>query len=296
MAAKQDLTSKAEDAEVDGEPGQPEPQLRDFVSFFGSLVSLVGFGLGFLPNSTAGEKFLVIIAAIALSWAIALAIKLVPMGRPAAWLAAAGAVLVASLCGLSVVAERTASAPVAQVAPVSSGAARPGGRPTAAAYGPSKQKTSPSASAVPPSPQVDYLLEYRSRSFEMPGDSCQDSNSSNASNVTFTQDAPKVTVSDDGGGDIDVYCDVEGPSLEFSEQTAPVIGHPDPAQCAAAITTMPNSGSVSFGQLQPGTEFCFIAKNGTAAGPLVLATLKSVNGSTFGTTWTATAWRMPLAS
>jgi hypothetical protein len=53
-----------------------EQRFREFISFFGSLVGLVGFGLGILPNSTTVEKFLVVTAAIALSCRVALAIRL----------------------------------------------------------------------------------------------------------------------------------------------------------------------------------------------------------------------------
>ena len=50
-----------------GATGSSGKRFREFIEFFGSLVGLVGFGLGILPNSTVAEKFLVVVAAIALS-------------------------------------------------------------------------------------------------------------------------------------------------------------------------------------------------------------------------------------
>jgi hypothetical protein len=151
---------------------------------------------------------------------------------------------------------------------------------------------------VLPSQRPGYPLDYRDFLFGMPGDACQYSTTDNASNVSFTQQAPKVTVTDTNAGDLDISCNGDGTAtLAFNEQAAQVAGNPTPAQCAEAITIKPLPGSVDFGQLKRGDEFCFIAGGGSVPGPLVLATLTSVAGSpSFAMTWTATAWQMPSSS
>ena len=283
-------------------------RFREFIGFFGSLVGLVGFGLGILPDSTAVEKILVVVVAIALSWVIVLAIRLVPKGRPAVWLAVSGAVSVSCLAALSIVVQGTAASSVSTAAQGSAslGSAASGNRPAStksasqvpdAAQSNGQSATVPAMAGVLPSQQAGYSLDYSDFSFGMPGDACQYSNTNNASNVSFTHQAPKVTVTDDGGGDLDISCTWNAATLEFGEQAAQVTGNPTPAQCAAAITLKPLTGSIDFGQLKSNEEFCFIAGGGSAPGPLVLATLKSVAGSpSFAMTWTATAWQMPSAS
>jgi hypothetical protein len=280
--------------------GNSEKRFREFIEFFGSLVGLVGFGLGILPNSTAVEKFLVVGAAVALSYVILLAIRLVPKGRAAAWLAASGAICVACLAALSVVAQGTAtiSAPAVARGPTPRGSATSSGSQMAVTPQSSGQSaTAPSMTGVLPSQQTDYSMDYKNFAFKMPGDDCQYSNTNNASNVRFTQQTPKVTVTDTNDGDMDISCSWNAATLTFNEQAAQVTGNPTPAQCAAAITVSPLAGSIDFGQLEPGEKFCFIAGGGSASGPLVLATLTSVAGSpTFTMKWTATAWQMPSSS
>jgi hypothetical protein len=303
MAVEHDRGATGAASGEDDAVGNSEQRFREFIGFFGSLVGLVGFGLGILPDSTTVEKFLVVAAAIAMSCVVTLAIRLVPRGRAAAWLAVSGAVSVTCLAALSMVAQSTAtaSAPVAArgLAPRegATSSSTTSGQAPVAAQSSGQSATAPSMKGVLPSPQTGYSLDYSAFSFGMPGDACQYSNTNNASNVSFAQQAPKVTVTDDGGGDMDISCNWNAATLTFNEQAAQVVGNPTPAQCAAAITIKPLPGSIDFGQLKPGEEFCFIAGSGSAPGPLVLATLKSVAGSpSFAMTWIATAWQMPSSS
>ena len=291
MAVEHDHERARAASDEHGATGSSGKRFREFIEFFGSLVGLVGFGLGILPNSTVAEKFLVVVAAIALSGVILLAIRLVPQGRAAAWLAVFGAVSVVCLAALSVLAQGTAtpSAPAAATGPTLRGSAMSSGASPAS-----------TASAIQPAvtPQANgYSSDYTDRPFEMPGDACQYSNTDNASNVSFTRQAANVTVTDNNDGDMDINCNglAETATLLFNDQVAQVTGNPSPSECAAAINTKPISGSIDFGQLQPGEEFCFIAgyPNG-AKGPLVFVKLTSVAGTpTFITTWAATAWPDP---
>src|SRR5262249_55801509 len=125
MAVKHDHARAEAASGGDEAVGNSERRFREFISFFGSLVGLVGFGLGILPDSSVVEEFLVVVAAIALSCVITLAVRLVPKGRGAAWLAVSGAVSVACLAALSMVAQgtATASAPAAAGGSVSGGGA-----------------------------------------------------------------------------------------------------------------------------------------------------------------------------
>jgi hypothetical protein len=297
MTVEHNLADAGEDAGEHGDPGTPERLFREFIEFFASLVGLIGFGLGFLPDSTAAEKFLVVAAAIALSWMIVLAVRLVPKGRPAAWLAISGGVAITCLSALSVLAEGAPSAPAAAETPLSGRPAASTSHAPATTHNRGQETSAPTLTGVLPSTQADYSLDYSRHAFAMPGDNCQYSNTDNASYVTFTQEVPQVTVTDDLGGDMEISCSWDAATLVFSGQVARVVGSPDPAQCAAAITTDPISGSEPFGQLQPGMEFCLIAGSGNAPGPLVLVTLKSISGSpSFGMSWTATAWHMPSKS
>jgi hypothetical protein len=287
--------------------GTLDQRFREFIGFFASLVSLVGFGLGILPDSTIVEKFLVVVAAITLSCVVILAIRLVPKGRAAAWLAVSGALSLGCLGALSVVAQSTDAASFAAAGGLSlhGGAASSGTRPTGTAAGQmpvaaqssGQSASAPSMTGVLSSQQAGYSLDYRDRSYGMPGSACQYSNTDNASNVSFTRQTPKVAVTDNYGGDMDISCSWNAATLIFNEQAAQVTGNPTPAQCAAAITINPLPGSIDFSQLIPGEEFCFIAGGGSPPGPLVLATLKSVAGSpSFAMMWTFTAWQMPPSS
>ena len=281
---------------VSGEHGardSSERRFRDFIEFFGSLVGLVGFGLGILPNSTVAEKFLVVVAAIALSGVILLAIRLVPQGRAAAWLVVFGIVSVVCLAALSVVAQGTAT-------PSASAARGSTLRGSAMSSGASPASTVSAIQSAVTAQTKGYSSDYKDHPFEMPGDACQYSTTDNASNVSFTQQTANVTVTDTNDGDIDISCNglAETATLLFNDQVAQVTGNPSPSECAAAITTKPISGSIDFGQLQRGEEFCFIAgyPNG-ATGPLVFVKLTSVAGTpTFSTTWAATAWQIPSSS
>lgn len=306
MVVKQDPAGVAPHEGESGSRGHggdadQERHFRDFIGFFGSLVGLVGFGLGILPASTVAEQFLVTIAAFALSCAITLAVRLVRWSRAAAWLAVSGAVGVVSLAALSVLAQQGAHSAGAAEGSSTSGAGSTIVQDTSSASNSgtstsgSGQAMSPPLASVLPSQQPVYALGYKG-AFKMPGDNCQYSNAAFASNVAFTQQSPKVTVGMPGG-DIEISCDATQATLQFNEQVARVVGDPSPAQCAAAITTDPISGSVPFGQLQAGSEFCFVAGSASATGPLVLATVTAVSGSpTFATAWTATAWSMPSTS
>ena len=237
MAVEHDRAGAGAVSGEDNAVGNSEQRFREFISFFGSLVSLVGFGLGILPDSTAVEKLLVIVAAIAMSCVITLAIRLVPKGRAAAWLAVSGAVSVACLAALSMVAQGTvtasASAPARGSAPHGD-ATSPGTRPAAAsqvaaAQSSGQSATAPSMTGVLPSQRPGYPLDYRDFLFGMPGDACQYSTTDNASNVSFTQQAPKVTVTDTNAGDMDISCNGDGTAtLAFNEQAAQVAGNPTP--------------------------------------------------------------------
>jgi hypothetical protein len=274
-----------------GATGSSEKRFREFIEFFGSLVGLVGFGLGILPNSTVAEKLLVVVAAIALSCVILLAIRLVPQGRAAAWLAVFGAVSVVCLAALSVVAQGTAmpAAPAAARGPILRGTAGSSGASPTSTASPIQSVATPQANG--------YLPDYRDQ-FEMPGDACASSNTDNASNVNFTQQKAEVTVTDTDGGDMDINCYVLDTTLLFNDQVAQVTGNPSPSECDAAITTKPISGSIYFDHLQPGEEFCFIADYPSGApGLLVFVKLISAAGTpTFTTTWAATVWHTPSSS
>jgi hypothetical protein len=275
--------------------GGSEKRSREAIGFFGSLVGLVSFGLGILPDSTVGEKFLVVVAAIALSCVILLAIRLVPQSRAAVWLAVSGTISVGCLMALSLVAQDTAappSAPAAAEVPTLQGSA---------ASSSANPASTPSAIQSAVTPQADgYLSDYVERPFTMPGDACQYSDTDNASQVSFTQQKLTVAVTDNNDGDMDIGCNgfAETATLLFNDQAAPVTGNPSPSKCAAAITTNPISGSVAFSQLQQGEEFCFIAGYpSSASGPLIFVKLTSVAGTpTFTTTWAATAWQTPSSN
>ena len=157
MAVEHDRAAVVAASGEDDAVGNFEQRFREFIGFFGSLVGLVGFGLGILPDSTVVEKFLVVVAALALSCAVTLAIKLVPKGRTAAWLAVSGAVSVACLAALSMVAQGTAT--------VTALATARGSAPRGGAQSSGQSATTPLMTGVLPSQQTGYSIDYRNFSF-----------------------------------------------------------------------------------------------------------------------------------
>lgn len=91
---------------------EKNPDRKSYVKeIFGSAcgaATFIGLYIAILPHSTALENFLAATAAIGLSIAIALAIKLVPWGAGAAWLAVSSFAGTASLAGLSIIAQGAA--------------------------------------------------------------------------------------------------------------------------------------------------------------------------------------------
>jgi hypothetical protein len=278
--------------------GTPERRFREFIEFFGSLVGLVFLGLGVLPDSTVVEKLLVVLAAFALSFTILLAIRLVPKSRAGVQLAVSGVVSIACLATLSMVAQGSAASP----SPAASGESAPRGStgPPVTPQSSSSSSTTPPMTGVLPSTQTGYSLDYKNAPFTMSGESCGYIGTDFSSYASFTQSSPKVTVSDNFGGNLDIGCGDDAADVEFigqAGQVAQLNGNPTPAQCAATITTRPLVGTIGFDELESGEEFCFIAGSGYPPGPLVLVTLKSVAGSpTFAITWAATAWQMPFSN
>jgi hypothetical protein len=313
MAIERDH-AKPSEAPTEGAASPSGKSLWEIVGFVASLVSFAAIGAGILPNSTAMEKFLVAVAAVALSCAFWQALKVVPRGRTAAWLGAFSATAVICLAALSLVVQDASAPSAASAASQGTGTqggatpldANPTGSATAvqgATVPQSGTQPSKTASATVGLASPSYTLDYRNQPFHMTGGACQYSGDQNdASGVNFTQETPASTTNAAGNTDaIDTLCTgVFGPgaSLMFSNQTAEVTGTPTPAQCDADITTgnlVDPSNGIAFGQLKVGDEFCFIAGGGTA-GPLVLAVLTSVSQSTFDTAWAATAWQVPSSS